>query len=157
MILTNKNIRVILITVVLSIFCGYYLLNNSLRVSTESDVIKKIANEQELKAVFENAGSKMLVFDLYAEWCGPCRVIHPTLEALASKYSSKVEFYSIDIDKNPGIASAFMVNNIPDVVFFKEKKKIGSLIGIKPMESYEKVISACPSLTGSCDSLLQTL
>lgn len=154
---TNKNIWVILTTVVISILGGYYLFNHSFEVSTESDFIKKIGNEQELKAVFENAGSKMLVFDLYAEWCGPCRVIHPTLEALASKYSGKVEFYAIDIDKSPGIASAFMVNRIPDVVFFKDKKKIASLIGIKPMSSYEKVISACRSLTGSCDSILQTL
>lgn len=153
----KKNIRIILTTLVVLIFGGYYLFNPSFRASTESDNIKKIANEQELKTVFENAGSKMLVFDLYAEWCGPCRVLHPTLEALASKYSGKVEFYSIDIDKNPGIASAFMVNNIPDVVFFKDKKIIASLIGIKPMESYEKVISVCPSLTGTCDSILQTL
>jgi thioredoxin 1 len=99
----------------------------------------------------------MLVFDLYAEWCGPCQVIHPRLEALASKYNGIVEFYRIDIDKNPEIAYVFMAERIPDVIFFKDKKKIASLIGIKPMESYEKVISACSSVSDSCDSLLQTL
>jgi thioredoxin len=154
---TKKNARLIIITTLLLIFGGYFLFTHSFKVSSESGVIKRIVTEQELKTVFDNAGSKMLVFDLYAEWCSPCRVIHPRLEALARKYSDKVEFYSIDIDKSPKIASAFMANRIPDVVFFKDKKKIASLIGIKPMESYEKVISECYTLTGPCDSILQTL
>lgn len=154
---STKKTWAILITLLLVAFGGYYLYTHSYKTSSESDVIKRIATEQELKTVFENAGSKMLVFDLYAEWCSPCRVIRPILEVLASKYSGKVEFYSIDIDKSPGIASAFMANRIPYVVFFKDKKKVGSLVGIKPTESYEKVISTCVTASVSCDSVLQTL
>lgn len=129
---------------------GYFLFTRFSNPLPESSVIKKIANEKELKAVFENAGSRMLVFDLYADWCGPCRVIHPTLEALASKYAGKVDFFQINIDENPAIANTFMVRNIPYVVFFKDKQKIISLVGINPVESYEKVITACDTVNGPC-------
>jgi thioredoxin 1 len=153
----TKKVWGVLATLTIFLIGGYYLYTHSYKTTSESDVIKRIATEQELKTVFENAGSKMLVFDLYAEWCSPCRVIRPILEVLASKYSGKVEFYSIDIDKSPEIASAFMANRIPYVVFFKDKKKVASLVGIKPMGSYEKVISTCTTSSFSCDSVLQTL
>jgi thioredoxin 1 len=134
------------------IIIGYLVFTHFDNSTPKSNVIKKIANEQELKTIFDNAGSKILVIDFYADWCGPCRVIHPTIEALASKYAGKAEFLSVNIDQNSAIANTFMVQNIPDVMFFKNKQKVISLVGINHIESYEKVLTVCDSINGPCES-----
>ncbi len=110
--------------------------------SVGSDIIKKVANEQEFGTIINNSGTKLVVLDLYADWCGPCRMLHPTLVSLAEKYASKVVFYQINVDENPKIASAFGTSGIPYVVFVKNKQPITSIIGLNSSETYEKVITA---------------
>ncbi|MDD5674035.1 MAG: thioredoxin [Chitinivibrionales bacterium] len=107
----------------------------------ESPYIKTIITEQDFRMVLDSAGSRLIIVDLYADWCGPCRMLHPTLDALAQKYTGKVAFYRVNVDANPKIAAAFGANGIPFVVFIKEGKTVASLVGLNPSDSYEKVIS----------------
>lgn len=58
------------------------------------------------------------VIDFNATWCGPCRKLAPILEELAGEYEGRVNFYSIDVDKNKELAQALEVKNIPYVLFF---------------------------------------
>jgi thioredoxin 1 len=125
---------------------------------SKSSNVRKIASETELMTILDSSGSRLMVFDLYADWCGPCRMLNPRLEALADKYRGRVDFYRINVDANPSIASTFGVSGIPYVVFVKDRQAITSLVGLNPAESYEKVISACAGAHDeSCEKVLNTL
>jgi thioredoxin 1 len=93
----------------------------------------------------DKSEGKLMVFDLYANWCGPCRILAPVYNALATTHKDRVLFYRVNIDKSPELASTFGVQNIPYVVFVKNTKAFYSLVGVNPREMYEKVINACDS------------
>ncbi len=75
--------------------------------------------------------SKLLVVDLWAEWCGPCRAMSPVLEEL-SKEMKNVAFAEVNVDENGEIASRYQVMSIPTFIFFKNGKEVGRSIGASP-------------------------
>jgi thioredoxin 1 len=105
--------------------------------------VESIDSLDELTAIIEGKPETLLVFDLYAEWCRPCRMLAPTFNALADAHSKNARFYRIDIDRSPEIASAFQTYSIPLVVFMKNKEVVHSMTGLNPRENYERVITAC--------------
>lgn len=82
---------------------------------------------------------RLFIFDLYADWCGPCRQLAPTLIQLA-KENRTTDFYKINTEKLPKLAQMFQVQGIPYVVFFKDSAIVNSLTGLYPKEAYEKGI-----------------
>jgi len=144
------------VLVVAIVVAGVYLGTDPEKTSSESPV-KKIADAQEFRSVLDNAGSRMQVFDLYADWCGPCKIIEPALSALSGKYASTVDFYRVNVDENPEIASLFRTQVIPYVVFVKNGKVVTSFSGVNSQASYEKVITLCASSTEPCEKVLQSL
>lgn len=89
----------------------------------------------------EVADAKGLVLvDFWAAWCGPCRMIAPTLEALATDYAGKAKIAKLDVDANQDSAMKFNVRSIPAVLFFKDGKHIDSLIGAMPRGAFEQKI-----------------
>ncbi len=85
----------------------------------------------------------MMVLDLYADWCGPCRILAPTLHELAAEFKGKADFYRINVDKSPDLARSFGVRGIPYVIFMMEKKPVYALTGLNPKENYQKVLTIC--------------
>lgn len=69
------------------------------------------------------------VVDFWAEWCGPCRMITPIIDELATEYSGKVNIGKVDVDSNPGITGQFRVRNIPTILFFKNGEVVSKLVG----------------------------
>jgi len=67
-------------------------------------MVKKLANMEEFNAELENAGSKLVVVDFFAEWCGPCKMIAPKIEELSSQ-KSDVVFVKVDVDDNEEAAA----------------------------------------------------
>jgi thioredoxin 1 len=91
---------------------------------------------------FENAlkqENKLLIFDMYADWCRPCKLLDPILTEISNE-NQKVQFYRINIDKQREIAAAFGIRNIPLVLFFKNGKFIDGLLGLHSKETYVKAI-----------------
>lgn len=89
----------------------------------------------------EVADAKGLVLvDFWAAWCGPCRMIAPTLEALATEYAGKAKIAKLDVDANQESAMKFNVRSIPAVLFFKDGKHVDSLIGAMPRGAFEQKI-----------------
>lgn len=107
-----------------------------------STVAKVIESSAQLQGILDSSGSNLLMFDLYADWCGPCRILAPLLDKVAAENKSSVTFYKINIDKNPDIAGMFQVTGIPLVVFIKEKQAVQSLMGVQPEAAYRRVILA---------------
>lgn len=76
------------------------------------------------------ASGKPFVIDFWAEWCGPCRMLTPIIEELATEYEGKVVIGKCDVDKNNDLAVKFSVRNIPLVVFIKPGGELGDkLVG----------------------------
>ncbi len=93
-------------------------------------------NEPEWKFL----GDKPAVIDFYADWCGPCRMIAPTVEKVAQKYGDKIDVYKVNIDEAPELAQAFGISSIPTIIFAPVKGKPSKEVGIITMAGFEKNI-----------------
>ncbi|MEO7048298.1 MAG: thioredoxin [Ferruginibacter sp.] len=77
-------------------------------------------------------GSKPVIVDFFAEWCGPCKMMPPILKDLKSKVGDKAIILKMDIDKNPEYARRFNVQAVPTLIVFKEGKIIWRNAGVTP-------------------------
>lgn len=75
---------------------------------------------------------KIVLVDLWAEWCGPCKMMEPVLAEIAEEYSETIKVVKLNIDKNQKIPTKFNVMNIPTLLIFKEGKEVDRLIGALP-------------------------
>lgn len=82
---------------------------------------------------------KLCVIDLYADWCGPCRMLAPVLEELESEYSD-VKFCKVNVDNSPEIARMFKVESIPLVAFVKNNTYLDMSLGYVPKAKLASMI-----------------
>jgi len=82
----------------------------------------------------------VVVVDFYADWCGPCRRLKPTISQLADEYAGKVAVVSLNVDKHRDIAGKYGIRGIPDVRIFKGGKESEKLIGLRPKKAYTSVL-----------------
>ncbi len=115
-------------------------IGKSNAIAAKQTSIQTINSVDEFKSIIENAGDRLLVFDLYADWCMPCKVLSPQLEKVAREKSAKATIYKINVDKHPGIAGAFGVRGIPFVVFVKQQTAVHAITGVQPKEAYARAI-----------------
>lgn len=71
-----------------------------------------------------------VLVDFWATWCGPCRVIAPTIEKLAADYQGRAKVGKLDVDSNPQVASQFGIRSIPTLLFFKDGRVADSAVGV---------------------------
>lgn len=71
-----------------------------------------------------------VLVDFWAEWCGPCRMITPTLNELAKEYQGKLIVAKLDVDENTATAGKYKIMSIPTLIFFKNGKEVDKVIGI---------------------------
>ncbi|MBQ8414878.1 MAG: thioredoxin [Clostridia bacterium] len=83
--------------------------------------------------------SGLAVIDLYADWCGPCRMLAPVLDELEGEFP-EVKFCKINVDNEPELAKAFNVKNIPMVALVKDNTFVDMSIGYVPKENLKKLI-----------------
>jgi thioredoxin 1 len=102
--------------------------------------ITQIDGEAQLKAAVASSSSRLVMIELYADWCAPCRELAPVLEKLALEKKAEVGFYKLDVDVHRDLATAMGMTGIPFVVFFKDGKQVLSLRGFQPRENYIRAI-----------------
>lgn len=73
-----------------------------------------------------------VLIDFWAVWCGPCRMIAPIVEELASEYQGKAKIGKLDVDSNPGVATKFGIRSIPTILIFKGGKLADQIVGAVP-------------------------
>ncbi len=81
-----------------------------------------------------------VLVDFWAEWCGPCKIIAPTLEELAGQYQGKLKIGKVNVDENNQLAMQYNVMSIPNLKIFKNGVIAGELIGAAPKASIEQEI-----------------
>lgn len=91
----------------------------------------------EITATNENfkeiiSGNQPVLVDFWATWCGPCRMLGPTVEAVAKEYDGKVTVVKCNVDECEDLSMQFGIRNIPTLLFFKDGKVVDKLVGNVP-------------------------
>ncbi|QDT62944.1 thioredoxin [Calycomorphotria hydatis] len=86
--------------------------------------------------------SEPVLVDFWAPWCGPCRMLAPTIEQLADEYDGKVRIGKLNTDENPQVAASHNISSIPTVMLFKNGELVDKSIGVAPKEKLASMLDA---------------
>ncbi len=98
-------------------------------------------SDEDFEETVLNAKVPVLV-DYWAEWCGPCKVIAPTLEELSNDMGEKLKIAKLNIDDNPNTPSKFGVRGIPTLMLFKDGKVVGTKVGALPKSQLQQWVES---------------
>ena len=97
-------------------------------------------NDQNFKIDVLDSKQPVLV-DFWAEWCGPCKAIAPSLEELSEEMGSKLKIVKINVDENPSISQTYSIRSIPALMIFKDGEKISEKMGALPKSALQSWVN----------------
>ncbi|RPI55917.1 MAG: thioredoxin [Acidobacteria bacterium] len=101
--------------------------------------------DQTFSSEIEQSAAPVLL-DLWAEWCGPCHMLAPTIEQLSTEMAGRVKVAKLNIDENPATANRFRVQSIPTLLVLKGGTEVDRLVGVQPKQEIvrrlEKVLAS---------------
>lgn len=99
----------------------------------------RIASVEEFERMVLKAGQPVLV-DFYADWCGPCRILAPTMDKLAKDYQGRAIVAKVNVDNFQQLAGKYGIQGIPAVLVFDRGKEVQRLVGVRSASDYAKVL-----------------
>lgn len=99
---------------------------------------------------FEISRHLLMVVDFWAAWCGPCRMVSPVIEQLATEYAGRVSFGKLNVDENPMVSNTFGIQSIPTILVFRDGRQVDGILGAVPKSYIESKFK--PYLSGTSQS-----
>ena len=99
----------------------------------------KFTDENFEAEVLKNEG--LAIVDFYADWCGPCKMMAPIVDALATEYEGTVKIGKLNVDDSMGIAQKYRVMSIPTIIFFKNGEAVDTIVGAVSKEQLVEKIN----------------
>jgi len=103
-----------------------------------SEKIKEVTDNSFEKEVLE--AEKLVLVDFWAEWCGPCRMLGPTIDSIAEEHASAVGVVKLNVDENPATTAAYGIKGIPTLILFSDGKEVERIVGAAGKQSILQVI-----------------
>lgn len=83
---------------------------------------------------------QVVMVDFWAPWCGPCRILGPTVDELAKEYEGRAKVVKLNVDDNPDTAAQYGVRSIPTLIFFKNGEPVGQVVGVQPKHALASLL-----------------
>jgi thioredoxin len=103
-----------------------------------SEFVKEVSDSSFEKDVL--GSSKPVLVDFWAQWCTPCRMLAPTVEAVAQQFSDTANVVKLNVDDNPSTAQRYGIKGIPTLILFREGKEVERVVGATSKESITRMI-----------------
>ena len=103
-------------------------------MSPETQAVFDVGEAEFEQKVLQRSRELPVVVDFWAEWCGPCRMIGPSLEDIAKEMDGKLKVVKVNIDENPTTPSRYNVRSIPTLLLFKNGQVAATKIGAEPKQ-----------------------
>ena len=103
-----------------------------------SEHVKEVSDSSFEKDVL--GAAKPVLVDFWAEWCAPCRMLAPTVDAVAEHYGDTANVVKLNVDDNPSTAQRYGIKGIPTLILFREGKEVERVVGATSKESIMKMI-----------------
>ncbi len=138
--LTATPVRGALYGGLLGLMMSMVALGGGTSATTSDELITHVTTADEFKAEVLDAKGLVLV-DFYADWCGPCKRLAPTLSSLAASQKDKVKIVKVNVDGASALAAAHGVSGIPDMRFFRDGTQVEQVVGLIRKEAlFEKIV-----------------
>lgn len=106
----------------------------------KQDFLAKVVNYEANPTEWKYLGDKPAIIDFYASWCGPCKMVAPILEELASEYGDKIYIYKVNTENEQELAAAFGIRSIPTILFVPLNEQPQMVTGAMPKSSFKQAI-----------------
>lgn len=103
-----------------------------------SEFVKEVSDSSFEKDVL--GASKPVLVDFWAQWCTPCRMLAPTVEAVAQQFSETANVVKLNVDDNPSTAQRYGIKGIPTLILFRDGKEVERVVGATSKESIIKMV-----------------
>ena len=139
----NLNIRIssavhCAVTIVTMLLLVGWVTSCGKKDESKESVIKTLTKADDFDKILKE--NPVVLVDFYADWCGPCHMLKPTIDEVARDYSEKVRVVAIDVDKFESLGRQYEITSIPAIKIFKNSIVDSTLLGVQSKEAYTAVL-----------------
>lgn len=109
-----------------------------------SEKVRAVSDSSFEKEVLQS--ERPVLVDFWAEWCAPCRMLAPTVEAVGEQYVGSADVVKLNVDENPSTAGAYGIKGIPSLILFKQGQEVERIVGATSKETISRMIEKHLSL-----------